>query len=113
MLPPRDVYSVVITNRASAQLKVEVTYTSVDSTTTVRVLNIPAGETKTAKQHTVTKGSATFTDVITSVKATTQDGPQLVGLLNAPFPNISGPTSEYAIVVSDVGLSTLVVSPLV
>lgn len=93
MLPPRDVYSVIIHNQTGKDVTVHVTYTNeMENTSSQQAITVPAGGQAAAEQRTFTQGTATFTTTITSVQV--EGAP---ANLTAPFPQVDSPTKDYPI----------------
>ncbi|KPI85100.1 hypothetical protein ABL78_5866 [Leptomonas seymouri] len=93
MLPPKDVYSVVIHNHTDKVVTVHVAYTNVlDETSSQQTFVVAAGEQASAEQLTFTHGSAEYTMTITSVQV--EGAP---AKLTAPFPHVNSPTKDYPI----------------
>lgn len=96
-LPPRHVYSAVVKNEGSSEIKVAVTYTFHDGSTEIEEEPIAAGGDFTFGDKTKVEGTMTTIAHITEVTALSQGNSASV---THPF-NVSSPTRGYVFTVTD------------
>lgn len=97
MLPPKDVYSAIISNESGKEVTVSVTYTNgINNTEENLELVIPAGGKATAGRRSFERGSATFVIVISAVHVKGAHAK-----LQAPFPGVTSPVVDYKFTIKE------------
>lgn len=97
MLPPTDVYSILVENSTDKPHTVKVQYKYFDNAPEEVKVAVPAKGSAKAEQKTKQEGPTVFTYVINKVEVEGHSS----AVLNAPMPSVTGPTKDYKITIGE------------